>query len=637
MAVAPCQMLSDHISRSMSSAYHIPTYQHALSSILYYSLLSQPSAVDVLVNPTGYGFTVIDNGNGIHPNHGLDVGVNPHISSQLYHIANISHLRIHSKFKDLPYGFIKIIESGEVVSYQDNIQIWSKSGSGTRVHVRDLFRQFPVRCNAIKTKLASTSKLYLSIRLLVRRIALIHPEIKWSVFDDSRQISLLSTSSKTVDLIEQYQYLFGRRTGNLNETRGDDSIGGPTKFLLVRDPYQVHGLFWPWTRPNSNHVQYLYVNNRVSISEGVASLFKPIVAIGRHLLSSSHTNYIPSYIIVISCPDNMVSYIPSDHAGYDEIWANKDDIPGEISSLLYQAVYQAVSRMHPDIAASIIHHESNPLLSYRCNHQPKLKSPQSANTEYGDGRICRPISWRGARISTLHQGTNLRKRFCRRDQGGHAINRPAFIAKPITSIRFHGSMLNHAKVINQVDDKFIIAVLKTQDDQRLLVAIDQHAADERIRLEELQKVMYDKQDKPLIRDHIVYDPVIKIDWDNADDLSSLDTFREHISDWGYQLISCHDGKYALRTVPVIFGHALNVNDLLEFIHALRSSSSSPSFLTKPPRVNSILCYTACRTAIMFGHHLTVDDCQTLISNLSRCQLPFQCAHGRPSVVPLGKI
>lgn len=33
-------------------------------------------------------------------------------------------------------------------------------------------------------------------------------------------------------------------------------------------------------------------------------------------------------------------------------------------------------------------------------------------------------------------------------------------------------------------------------------------------------------------------------------------------------------------------------------------------------------------AIKFGDSLTLDECRALILSLSKCKLPFQCAHGR---------
>lgn len=43
---------------------------------------------------------------------------------------------------------------------------------------------------------------------------------------------------------------------------------------------------------------------------------------------------------------------------------------------------------------------------------------------------------------------------------------------------------------------------------------------------------------------------------------------------------------------------------------------------------------ACRSAVMFGDPLTPLECELLVHNLTECYLPFQCAHGRPSITPL---
>lgn len=37
---------------------------------------------------------------------------------------------------------------------------------------------------------------------------------------------------------------------------------------------------------------------------------------------------------------------------------------------------------------------------------------------------------------------------------------------------------------------------------------------------------------------------------------------------------------------------------------------------------------------MFNDTLTLEQCSDLLDRLVRCAFPFQCAHGRPSMVPL---
>jgi DNA mismatch repair protein MLH3 len=39
-------------------------------------------------------------------------------------------------------------------------------------------------------------------------------------------------------------------------------------------------------------------------------------------------------------------------------------------------------------------------------------------------------------------------------------------------------------------------------------------------------------------------------------------------------------------------------------------------------------------AIMFNDALSTEECKMLVDRLAGCAFPFQCAHGRPSMVPL---
>jgi DNA mismatch repair protein MLH3 len=41
--------------------------------------------------------------------------------------------------------------------------------------------------------------------------------------------------------------------------------------------------------------------------------------------------------------------------------------------------------------------------------------------------------------------------------------------------------------------------------------------------------------------------------------------------------------------------------------------------------------------VKFGDKLTPEQCVTLMQQLARCRFPFQCAHGRPSLLPLASL
>jgi len=54
----------------------------------------------------------------------------------------------------------------------------------------------------------------------------------------------------------------------------------------------------------------------------------------------------------------------------------------------------------------------------------------------------------------------------------------------------------------------------------------------------------------------------------------------------------------------------------------------------PRELLDLINSKACRGAIMFNDPLNTEQCERLVKQLSTTVFPFQCAHGRPSLVPL---
>ncbi|MCO5589416.1 hypothetical protein L7F22_043383 [Adiantum nelumboides] len=196
--------------------------------------------------------------------------------------------------------------------------------------------------------------------------------------------------------------------------------------------------------------------------------------------------------------------------------------------------------------------------------------------------------------------------------------------------------LQRIQVLQQMDKKFIASVA----DGTLLV-IDQHAADERIRLEQLRKeVLGDGQHLCTLLDHPK-----KLSL-NMGDQELLLTYKAQVEEWGWRFKTIVKGKNGKRyeqgqhensnvlvtAVPSILGESLHsVEHLLEYLHQLTTTDGTSA---PPPAVQRVLASKACRGAIMFGDHLLRSECQQLVEGLKKTALSFQCAHGRPTLVPI---
>lgn len=171
-------------------------------------------------------------------------------------------------------------------------------------------------------------------------------------------------------------------------------------------------------------------------------------------------------------------------------------------------------------------------------------------------------------------------------------------------------------------------------DSSLLLLFDQHAVDERIQLERLMAA----GSTATMQSVTVPQSQLVVDQEAL--RSVLYERREQFHRWGfeYDLNSSDAIPYGqtllcLTKAPKIYGETLTVADLLEFAQVERQLGAQ--ITSGPPAAHRIMCNKACKTAVKFGDPLSHDRCSELLHSLvNETELPFQCAHGRPSVVPL---
>ncbi|OEL36020.1 DNA mismatch repair protein MLH3, partial [Dichanthelium oligosanthes] len=104
--------------------------------------------------------------------------------------------------------------------------------------------------------------------------------------------------------------------------------------------------------------------------------------------------------------------------------------------------------------------------------------------------------------------------------------------------------------------------------------------------------------------------------------------------WNMNILRRQTRLVTLVAVPCILGVNLTGKDLMEFIQQLDETDGSSAM---PPAVLRILNFKACRGAIMFGDPLLPSECCLIIKELKATSLCFQCAHGRPTTVPIVNI
>ncbi|KAH1224138.1 DNA mismatch repair protein MLH3 [Glycine max] len=187
--------------------------------------------------------------------------------------------------------------------------------------------------------------------------------------------------------------------------------------------------------------------------------------------------------------------------------------------------------------------------------------------------------------------------------------------------------LEDAKVLHQVDKKFILVVAG-----RTLAVIDQHAADERIRLEELCQKVLSGEAKAITYLGAEQELVCIYELEN------LMYCRRLVINYFIVIVKrlktgAESAPFMLKILNPLEGVKLKLNDvdLLEFLQQVADTDGSS---TMPPSVLRVLNLKACRGAIMFGDSLLPSECSFIVEELKHTSLCFQCAHGRPATVPL---
>ncbi|KAL4809107.1 hypothetical protein BDV18DRAFT_133965 [Aspergillus unguis] len=204
-----------------------------------------------------------------------------------------------------------------------------------------------------------------------------------------------------------------------------------------------------------------------------------------------------------------------------------------------------------------------------------------------------------------------------------------------------------ARVIGQVDRKFILVEMAASS----LVLIDQHAADERCRVERLSQDFFDSGLNAVRT--IEVDPiVVEIP---AAEASLFRRQAEFFQSWGveYEVQQTkQNASLLVKSLPALIAERCRTepDQLISLIRAetwkrtengkaLQTAGEGPGgwvgrLAGCPQGILDMINSRACRTAIMFNDVLSVDECRELVKRLAICVFPFQCAHGRPSMVPL---
>lgn len=183
-----------------------------------------------------------------------------------------------------------------------------------------------------------------------------------------------------------------------------------------------------------------------------------------------------------------------------------------------------------------------------------------------------------------------------------------------------GFSLKYYKVVGVVFDTYI--VLQKGESMYLM---DQHAAHERVLFERYMNAFHKRE----VHMQMLLDPIV-LELSSVDMLQvekNLDVFRN----FGFEVEIFGMNNILIRGVPNLFGTPQSEKFILELIDNIDKISNN--YDLKDDR----FAIMACKSAIKANDRIQNIEIESLFRQLEKCENPYTCPHGRPTMVEISKV
>ncbi len=459
---------------------------------------------------------------------------------------------------------------------------------GTRVEVSELFHSTPARLRFLKTEPAENQ----AVTDVVRRLALAHPEIAFSLTVGERNVLSVAAAG---ELIDEQNALTDRIADVLGNEFRDNGIvldvehGGVRLTGLAGHP--------TWHRPNARHL-YLFVNGRPVKDRALVGAVK--AGYGDVLARDRW----PACALFLSLDPREVDV--NVHPAKAEVRFRD---PGLVRGLVVSALRSALAGTGPKPSAAMA---ADTLSSFRANGGGQ--APYGGGGGYGSGG---PSAYA---VSTALAATGFAEA-PRTFEGFAAPSAPSAdtraTAAPVeTETSDHP--LGAARA--QVHETFIVA--QTADG---IVIVDQHAAHERLVYERLKRAI---EENGVARQALLIPEIVDL---APADAARLAEKAGELAALGLVLEPFGPGAVAVSETPSMLGD-FDVKGLVrDLADDIAEAGTSTRLLD---RLEAIASRMACHGSVRAGRRLNAQEMNALLREMEATPNSGQCNHGRPTFVEL---
>lgn len=159
-----------------------------------------------------------------------------------------------------------------------------------------------------------------------------------------------------------------------------------------------------------------------------------------------------------------------------------------------------------------------------------------------------------------------------------------------------------------------------------MLMIDQHAAHEKVKYEQLLRKVENNE----IYTQILTPPVVISV--TPKEAAFINSYHQYFGQLGFEIEDFGMNAFAIRGVPIdLFGH--DIKGLFEEV--LTQMSESP-VRGVPQAIREKIASMACKAAVKGNQSLTYEEADKLIEQLLELDNPYNCPHGRPTIISMSK-
>ncbi len=447
---------------------------------------------------------------------------------------------------------------------------------GTKIDVSGLFVKTPARFKHLK----SISYEFSIIANLINRLALSHPEIRFRLSHDGRVVFQSSGNGKIQEILYQ---MYGREVAS-----------NAIEFDAKNEDFHIYGYaVQPKISRASKYFMFLSLNTRLIRSNAI-----------QKAILDAYEDFMPKNRFPI-----VVLQIESDTQLVDvNVHPNKWEVRLSKQKDLLELIRSTLTQQ---LSASLKTVEVKKVKPAPIYEQRKLTESYTPVKEEVSFYEAKPQKQKEDVIQEAFSNYKKVEDFPEKET---PINEEILQEKE----NDHGhAFFDHLQVLAQLHDSYILC-----SNEEGLVIIDQHAAQERYHYEQIKKAFEKKvEHKQALMVPIQMDVTVDV-------MAQIDTINEKIDYFGLHFEAFGTDQLILREIPLWFQDV----DQKAFLQDLIDYFIENQQVNLTSLHHKVLATMACHSSIRFNRPLSMEEMKQVIEDLKKCEQPYHCPHGRPTVI-----